>query len=293
MKSPATPPRLWCTAARDAPIAAVIARLPSPSRWTCILRWDLKSGRLESGAWTTLRFKDRTCRLSPDGRFFLYFASGPLHGPFRADTGGGAAISRLPWLAALTDIRPGCIAGGGPSRHALETDSQARLWTIFSEARWYFRTEDWPAHYGDAWQRIDERPYATQLASPGASGRGLRVAACDIPGRGLRLILVSAKDYLNDSSGRRQRIFLESKRDSGVCRLLPDVYWAQPRASGTILASTITGRLQELKLKDRGNANTPIKLLQDHDLTRLRHTPAPAPAWATAPLGSPRRRLPE
>jgi hypothetical protein len=277
--------------AANAPVAAVIARLPGPSRWTCFLRWDLRTKQIEQGAWTTLRVKDRICKLSPDGQFLLYFGKGPLQGPFAANYGGGAAVSRLPWLAALTNISPGCTAGGGPSRHALDSASQQRLWKLFESDRFYFRSDDWPGHYGPMWQRARGGGYRAEQV-PAASQRQMWYGVAEIPQRGLRLVLAAHRRYLNSSSGPRQSFFLESSRHTGELRPLPDVCWAQPRPSGSLLVATTTGRLRELYPKSAGDPHSPFKVIQDHDLTRLRHRPGPAPPWAIAPLGTPRRKTP-
>ena len=289
MKEPVSPPRLWCIAAADAPIVGVAARLATPSRWSCILRWDLKAKRLEMGAWTTLRLKDLICKLSPDGQFLLYFGKGPLKGPFRADVGGGAAISRLPWLAALTDISPGCVAGGGPSRHGLDPASQQRLWKTFETERFYFRSDDWPGHYGKAWRAVDGRASPADQLSGMERTRAVRFGAAEIPRRGLRIILAAHRKHLNDSSRRWQQFYLESSRKPGTLRPLPEVRWATPGSTGSILVATTTGRVQELQPKNHGDPGTPFKVLQDHDLTRLQHRPCPAPAWAIRPLAAPRR----
>jgi hypothetical protein len=120
--------RFWCLTARGAPVVLVVVRYQGEQRWTHLLRWNYDTGELEPGAWTTMHVKVHRCRLSRDGRFLCYLAEGAVDGPFDPIYGGAWAISRAPWLAALTNTYPAGYIAGGESRDALSQAEQDELW---------------------------------------------------------------------------------------------------------------------------------------------------------------------
>jgi len=76
---------------------AVLRR--GPSAWSHVGRWDVGSGRFESGSWLRGTIYPQRCDLSPDGRWLAYFA---LKTPAPWTPGPTyIAISRLPWVHAL------------------------------------------------------------------------------------------------------------------------------------------------------------------------------------------------
>src|SRR5918996_1273141 len=92
-----TAPRIFCIPAARAPVAAVIAR--GPSDWVRLGRWDLQRDDYEHGAWLAGTVYPQRCDLSPDGRWFAYFALKPSS---TWDAGPTyIAVSRLPWFTAL------------------------------------------------------------------------------------------------------------------------------------------------------------------------------------------------
>src|SRR5918996_5222175 len=96
-----TAPRIFCIPAARAPVAAVIAR--GPSDWVRLGRWDLQRDEYKHGAWLAGMVYPQRCDLSPDGRWFAYFALKPSS---TWDAGSTyIAVSRLPWFTAL-------VAGG-------------------------------------------------------------------------------------------------------------------------------------------------------------------------------------
>ena len=103
-------PRIFAIIARDQNIGVVIAR--GPSRWTHILKWDLRTDQFESGAWFAGRIDPTKCDLSPDGTLFLYQAyKHRLVNSTYTDCWTG--LSRMPWLAALALWPFGTTYGGG------------------------------------------------------------------------------------------------------------------------------------------------------------------------------------
>jgi hypothetical protein len=105
-----TTPRLFVVLAREAPVAVVLRRGPSP--WYHVALWHTDTDRIEPGAWFKGRIYEERCDLSPDGTLFLYFA---LKGSRGRTTykGTWTAVSRPPWLHALVLWPHGDTWGGG------------------------------------------------------------------------------------------------------------------------------------------------------------------------------------
>jgi hypothetical protein len=82
--------------------SAVILRR-GPSAWSQLIKWDRETDAFTPGQWLHGRVYERRCDLSPDGRYFLYFAAkhGRAHDP---DDIGEAwtAISHPPYFTALS-----------------------------------------------------------------------------------------------------------------------------------------------------------------------------------------------
>lgn len=108
--------------ATAAPIAAVIARRGG---WVLLARWDLRTARVEHGAWFRGTIYQRRCDVSPDGVWFYYFAL----------KGGRAfhAVSRLPWLTSLALWRDDTTYGGGAHFEAVAARGAARGGVAFRD----------------------------------------------------------------------------------------------------------------------------------------------------------------
>lgn len=104
------PPRLFVIVARDAPVALVVRR--GPAAWTQLTRWDTDYDAFTPGAWFRGRIYEQKCDLSPDGLLFVYaaFQGGRLGTTY---TQSWTAVSRPPWLHALTLWPMGTTYGGG------------------------------------------------------------------------------------------------------------------------------------------------------------------------------------
>jgi hypothetical protein len=104
------PPRLHILLARDAPTAIVIRR--GPSKTTCVIHWDRRKDTFRVGQWVRARIYERRCDLSPDGKWFIYFA---MTGRWQSETKGSwTAISLAPYLKAVSLFAKGdCWNGGG------------------------------------------------------------------------------------------------------------------------------------------------------------------------------------
>ena len=118
-----SPCRLFVIPARVRPIALILRR--GPSAWYHLIRWDTVKDTFEHGAWFRGRIYEERCDLSPDGELFLYFA---LQGRRWRTSYKGAwtAVSRAPWLHALT-LWPQNHTWGGGGRFV--DDRKVALWT--------------------------------------------------------------------------------------------------------------------------------------------------------------------
>ncbi len=104
------PARLHVLLARNSPAAVVIRR--GPSDYACTVGWNRTADTFTEGQWLHGRIYERRSDLSPDGRYLIYFA---MNAKWQSDTGGAwTAISRAPWLRAVTLLGKGdCWNGGG------------------------------------------------------------------------------------------------------------------------------------------------------------------------------------
>lgn len=89
--------RVFCVTDPTGRVAVVIER--RPQKWWRLGSWDLVRGDYREGAWFRGTLYPQRCDLSPDGRWFCYFA-------FKNDSAWPAgptynAISRPPWLKTL------------------------------------------------------------------------------------------------------------------------------------------------------------------------------------------------
>lgn len=103
-------PRIHALLASRAPVGLVIRRGPSKSVATIL--WDRRRDQFTLGQWLKGRIYERRSDLSPDGKYFLYFA---MNGKWQSETRGAwTAISLVPYLKALALFPKGdCWHGGG------------------------------------------------------------------------------------------------------------------------------------------------------------------------------------
>ncbi len=93
--TPAVPARIFAIRARDGKSATVFRR--GPSKFTQLLKWDLKADTVMPGQWVKKAVYPRRSDLSPDGRHLIYFAATHAGG----DASNWTAISRPPYWTAL------------------------------------------------------------------------------------------------------------------------------------------------------------------------------------------------
>ena len=104
------PARLHVLVARDARTGLVIRR--GPSKKVGVFGWDRKTDEISLGQWLKGRIYERRCDLSPNGKYWIYFA---MNGHWESESRGSwTAVARAPYLKALTMLPKGdCWHGGG------------------------------------------------------------------------------------------------------------------------------------------------------------------------------------
>lgn len=109
MASPVPPARLSVILARDAHTAVVLRR--GPSKVVGTFGWNRSDDTFTAGQWLKGRIYEHSCDLSPDGKYFLYFA---YNGQGHTETKGSwTAVSFAPYLKAISIWGNGSAWSGG------------------------------------------------------------------------------------------------------------------------------------------------------------------------------------
>ena len=110
MFEPSFPARLHILLPKDSDTAVVIRR--GPSKHTCILSWNTRTDEVRVTQWLKGRIYERRSDISPDGKYWIYFA---MNGHWSSEAKGSwTAIARAPWLKAVALMPKGdCWNGGG------------------------------------------------------------------------------------------------------------------------------------------------------------------------------------
>ncbi len=283
--------------ARDAKVAAVTVRVRAERGWEHVMAWNLGSGELTHGAWTTKRLRRSHTRLSPCGRFFLYTAQdgGKSWQPatrervFAAEDGGGTAISRLPWLAALTRVHSRAIYSSAVAgKHTLSAAEEAALFAKFEGLE---RHEAFPHQPG--WESVDADSLPEEALPQHRSARRAisRFKAARIAPTDRDVMLVAAwRQARGERPGKMQWTLVAQTPDKTVSKRL-DVSsaWMSP-ATGRLLTAEPTGIITLFQPPQigRGEAGPDIRLkvVARHDLSTLEPKPERPPAKAFVPLSA-------
>ncbi len=83
-----------------------------PSKQVATFRWNRDTDEFQLGQWLKGRIYERRCDISPDGKYWVYFA---MNGKRNTETKGSwTAVSKTPYLKALALFGKGdCWYGGG------------------------------------------------------------------------------------------------------------------------------------------------------------------------------------
>lgn len=282
-------PRLWCVPAPNSPIVAVLARCYGEPRWTCVLRWNWLLRTVEEGAWTKLHIRAHRCTLSHDGEFLLYHAEGPSKHPFSGFFGGAFAVSRLPWLSALTHPDTFGPAGATLSRDALPLGEQASLWAEFKDWPMYVGDKHWPRHLGLGWTSITLE-HAARFGVERRNGEYL-AASCEFSGTRMAIVavVVAGRNRHDETSWSvwhdDLKYFLVSTSDRALSsRALPGVRWVHVAKTGHLLVADDQAMLKVWRFKHKSDPDHLPRTVFEHSLKTLAPTPRAAPAWAKVPL---------
>jgi hypothetical protein len=104
------PARLHVLVPANSESAIVIRR--GPSKHTCVLSWNTRTDEVKPAQWLKGRIYERRSDISPDGKYWIYFA---MNGHWDSEAmGSWTAIARAPWLKAIALFPKGdCWHGGG------------------------------------------------------------------------------------------------------------------------------------------------------------------------------------
>lgn len=272
-------PRLFGIPATKAPVVAVLRR--GPSAWFHLGRWDTEAGTYEPGAWLRGTVYPQRCDLSPDGRWFVYFAlkasaswaPGPTY----------IAVSRLPWLTALAAWGTGgtwtrglafaergtaAYPPGPPETGALEPllqryalDHRRPASFAVERARGWTETADTPPRSADdPWDEKRIARVTMEKPRPGDPALRLRVRGWYAAHRGFGPDRWPARYALADATGEE--------------RPLDGVQWADWAHDGRLLVATVAGLLQV-----RDDPQSP-EASWSADEAALEPDPSPPPAEA-------------
>lgn len=281
--------------AREAKIAAVAVRVRTERLWQHVMAWNLGSGELKAGAWTTKQFRPGLCRLSPCGRFFLYTAHdagkswnpATRERPFAGEDGGGTAISRLPWLSALTRIHSrGLYVDPMVGKHTLSLLEEDALFAKFEGTDGHEQFRHQPG-----WQTVDTKslPEATMPRRRVAdSATETWRAAAVAPERSDVRLIATWRHPRGHSPGKKVWTLVGTALGQPVTsRLNVTCAWMSPE-TGRLLTAEATGVIslyQPPKIVREGEARRiSLRLVARHDLRELTPTPSRPPKKAIEPL---------
>jgi hypothetical protein len=98
--------RVEAILARNAATAVIFRR--GPTRHVRMLKWNLRTDKIQPGQWIDARVHVTRCDLTPDGELVASFVAS-----YRRAPGTWTAISRPPWFTALAVWPKGDTWGGG------------------------------------------------------------------------------------------------------------------------------------------------------------------------------------
>jgi hypothetical protein len=264
-------PRIFGIIALHAPIVAVIRR--GPTDWMHASRWDLETPAYEPGAWLRGTIYPQRCDLSPDGRWFAYFALkasaewefGPTY----------IVISRLPWLTALAawgigstwtrgmqfvddravfDVDEPDLGDLGPVRERFGLRlSRADSFAVERRRAWTETADTPPRADDDAWDERRGDRIVMEKPRPNANGPD-------------RLTVRGTYAAIRELHGRRTDARYEL-RSGDVTRHLDHVQWAEwdarvgcwsrPTTAGCRSATARTARSSGRRTKVRSSPTPP------------------------------------
>jgi hypothetical protein len=150
--------RVEAILARNAAVGVIFRR--GPSRWVRMMKWDLRTDRIEGGQWIDARIHVDRSDISPSGQLVACFAAS-----YRKAPGTWTAISRPPFFTALAVWPKGDSWGGGG---------------LFASDNHFFLSHDTRIEYGvDQFKLMDGFATPKRFRVQGF-GEHAPVPACDV-----------------------------------------------------------------------------------------------------------------
>ena len=249
--------RLHVIPARESSLALVLRR--GPTRQVCTLLWDRHNDKFKIGQWLKARIAVDKCDLSPDGRYFIYFA---VTGKWDSEAKGSyTAVSRAPWLKALALYPLGdCWAGGGlftSNRTYWLNDRGWAQHTLLRESAEVERDFEFMK-----WTRGPEQAYALRLEREGWIWKAAAKIYEKLLPAGWTL-----RKYVRTQREKHELV----QPETGRVLPYPDWEWADLDRKTLVWAAA--GCLYRARLKQAGPA--PAKLL--YDFNPMKFEPRIAP----------------
>lgn len=166
VEEPRVPARIFVLLAREEPIGLVVRR--GPTKKVCTIRWDRNTDQFQLGQWIKGRIYSHRCDLSPDGRYFLYFAANYGRSKPPLD-GSWTGLSRVPYMKALGLWAKGDGWNGGgcfldDSRYWINEGLHDNAHRTIHEAEGFERVEhSWDVNRNGEWPGV----YVTRLLRDG------------------------------------------------------------------------------------------------------------------------------
>ncbi len=283
--------RLHVIVAEGAEVAVVFRR--GPAKWWHLLRWDLRTLELESGAWLKGQLYPRRAGISPDGRLLGYFA-------LKGEWGSYFAISKLPWATALAAWKtPGTHTIGcafGPKGELLIANVMGDGQPFHGRYPYPVEHKKLVAQWGPpgywqeyqrGWQVLEEEDSLNRwemlrqrgvLEAHIVESPPLFLETYDKRSRlTLGICDIAAQQYYGENQTNRSAFYylLESEP---VPDPLQEARWAGFDHDGRLLVATSTGALQCYEIG--GRKQRQFILLWEQGLNDLSPEPGPAPDWA-------------
>lgn len=296
------PCRLHALVASEADVGVVFRK--GPSRWWHILKWDLQTHKLQSGAWVKGKMYPRRSAISPDGKLLCYFIFRRFY-PADPEYPWDAyfAVSKIPWLTALAAWRTrwiwttGCWFGhdgeltiswlppgpkepfhgnypGKINHNPVLTKWEARFLQELKSG-WRLIDNDW----------LSENREYLRSALPPSKQVWPRPPAGLMKYRPRNMAMLIQLDWGYESA--RHKVEGTHAIDSRMPEYmlqhasrklehLGRLRWADWDHQGNVLAATWNGELRVYQLQE----NDTLKCLIQHDLNPMEPSPMNSPIWA-------------
>jgi hypothetical protein len=287
---------VWCIPASRTSKVLVLARYSDgPGGWGHLLHWTPRGG-VEEGVWTKLTLVRHLCQVDTTGQFLKYEGrkkicrnwNDPTPEPFRASVGGAVAVSRAPWLSALTHIHGhGYLSessGGGVSVHALSGRDQEVLWRTFPQ-----RPDDvnWFAFQQPGWNDVHESKLGEL--------RRQKLFLADTAWIGSRRCvenreLFACLPWKSFTHGDASSVRFAWRDGSGPLHFMKGVPWAWTTERGELLVAESSGLLRVLRPNEQRGTGSDGSWMdgwvveEECDISKRVPNPGPSPAWARARL---------